>query len=231
MADLLWICVIISLVLLLGINIGLTMGLTRFSRGKVLAISVLYGAVLLTLSMVVNYTNFLYDITNEYIPYIIGIIGILTVINGIHTIIRWKKEKEEYGPFASVTTMIPSICCFAGFFFTAILLSNKNTEPDFLLISITMAVLFAIIIAILYLFSNFLRYAERPYPVLLGNFMILNGFFFIIAGLFVPTIKSMTTIQTNPLSIDSTSGLIFLIMAGVGVLLVGVYLTREGRTV
>ncbi len=230
MADLLWVCVIISLVLLLGINIGLTMGLTRFSRGKVLALSVLNGAVLLALSMVVNYTNFLYDIINEYIPYIIGIIGILTVINGIHIIIRWKNEKEGY-PSTSVTTLIPSVCCFAGFFFTAILLSNKNTEPDFLFISIIMAVLFAIIIAIFYLFSNFLRHAERPYPVLLGNFMILNGFFFVIAGLFIPTIASISPVQTHPLSIDSPSGLIFLLMAGAGVLLVGVYLTREGKTV
>lgn len=231
MAELLWECLVISLVVLLGINIGLTVGITQFPRGKVLSISVLYGAILFTLSMMVYYFTFLYDITNEYIPYIIGIIGVLTLINGIYTIIRWKKDGDEYHPFTSVTTMTSSICCFVGYFFTAILLNNKNTEPDFLLLSITMAVLFAIIITIFYLFSYFLRHAERPYPVLLGNFMILNGFYFIIAGLFIPTIKSMTTIQTNPLTIDSTSSLIFLIMAGAGVFLVGVYLTREGKTV
>jgi len=94
-----------------------------------------------------------------------------------------------------------------------------------------LAVLFAIIITIFCLFSNFLRHAERPYPVLLGNFMILNGFFFVIAGLFIPTIEAMATIQTEPLTIDSSSSLIFLIMAGLGVFLIGVYLKREGKTV
>lgn len=231
MADLLWEGLIISLVLLLGINIGLTTGLTQFSRGKILSLSALYGAILLALSLIVNHTTFLYDIASEYISYVIGIIGIVTIINGIYTIIRWKKEKKENYPSKSVTTLIPSVSCFVGFFFTAILLNNKNAEPDFLLISVTMAVLFAVIITIFYLFSNFLRHAERPYPILLGNFMILNGFFFVIAGLFIPTIESMTTIQTHPLTIDSASNMIFLIMAGLGVLLVGVYLKREGKTV
>lgn len=231
MADLLWEGLIISLVTLLGINIGLSMGLTQFSGSKILSLSALYGAILLALSLIVNYTTFLYDFTNEYIIYVIGIIGVVTIINGIYTIIRWKKEKKENYPLTSLTTMIPSICCFAGFFFTAVLLNNKNAEPDFLLITITMAVLFAIIITIFYLFSNFLRHAERPYPVLLGNFMILNGFFFVIAGLFIPTIEAMATIQTEPLTIDSSSSLIFLIMAGLGVFLIGVYLKREGKTV
>lgn len=231
MADLLWECLTISLVLLLGINIGLTVGLTQFSRGKIISLSILYGAILLALSMIAGYSTFLYNIANEYVPYIIAIIGVVIIINGIYTIIRWKKEKDEYSSFPSVTTMVPSICFFAGFFFTAILLNNKNNEPDFLLISIIMAILFVIIITLFAMFSNFLRHAERPYPVLLGNFMILNGFFFLIAGLFIPTIKTMEFIQTNPLTIDSTSSLFFLIMAGVGVLLIGVYLKREGKTV
>lgn len=231
MADLLWEGLIVSLVLLLGINIGLTMGLTRFSKGKVLSLSAIYGAVLLALSMLVKYSTSLYDFTVQYIPYMIGIIGLLTIINGIYTIIKWKKDKKENYPFVSVTTMIPTICCFVGFFFTAILLNNKNTEPDFLFISVAMVVLFAAIVTIFYLFSNFLRYAERPYSVLLGNFMILNGFYFVIAGLFLPTIKTLATVQTSPLTIDSPSSLIFLIMAGLGVLLIGVYLKREGKPV
>lgn len=231
MADLLWECIIISLVLLLGLNIGLAMGLNRLSKGKIISLSAIYGAVLIALTMLVTYTPFLYNIANEIIPYVIGIIGVATLIIGIYTIIKWKRNKNEYSPFASVTMMVPTICSFAGFFFATILLSNKNAEPDFLLISITMAVLFAIIIAIFYLFSNFLRHAERPYPILLGNFMILEGFFFLIAGLFIPNIKTMTQLQNNPLTIDVSSSLFFLLLVGLGVLLVGVYLTREGRTV
>lgn len=231
MADLLWGGLMISLVLLLGINIGLSMGLTQSSIWKILSVSALCGVVLLVLSMIANYIGFLYDITNEYIPYVVGIIGAITLINGIYTIIRWKKEKEEYYPFTSVTTMIPLICLYMGFFFTAILLNTKNMVPDLLLISIIMALIFTVIITLSYLFSNFLKHAERPYPVLLANFMILIGFFFLIIGLFIPIIKEMTAVQTDPLIIGSSSSLIFLIMAGVGVLLIGVYLRREGKPV
>ncbi len=231
MAELLWECIIISIVILFGINIGLAMGFTKFPRGKVLSISVLYGAILFALSMLANYATPVYGVSNYYIPYIMGIVGIVTIISGIITTVNWKKDKSEYYSFKSLSIMVPSICCFVGFIFAAILLNNKNTEVNFLLISIIMTILLVVLIVIFNLFSRFLRYAERPFPVLLGNYMILNGFYFIIAGLFIPNIKLLATIQMNPLTIGSTTNMIFLLMAAAGVLLVGVYLTREGKTV
>ena len=127
--------------------------------------------------------------------------------------------------------MAPSICCFIGFILAGILLNNKNTEPNFLLISILMAVIFSALIFVFKLFSKFLRYAERPYPVILGNYMILNGFYFLITALFIPNLKSLSSIQMNPLSVGFSANMIFLLMAGLGVLLVGVYLKTEDKTV
>ncbi len=228
MTELIWECLIISIVILFGINIGLAMGLTRVYKRKILFISIFYGAILFTLSIIANYATPLYNITNEYIPLIIGIIGVITILSGIYTIINWKRDKKEHFPFLSKATISSSICCFAGFIFTAILLSNKGMEANFLIISISMALSIIVLIMVFYLFSKFLRHAEKPYPVLLGNFMILNGFYFIIAALFIPNIKSMASVQTSPLSISSTPNLFFLIMAAGGVFLAGVYLTKEG---
>lgn len=227
MAELIWECLIISIILLLGINIGLAMGLKQVPKEKVLSISMLYGAILFTLGVIANYATPLYDVINEYIPLLMGIIGIVIILSGIYTIIDWKRDKGRNHPFASTATLSSSLCCFAGVIFTSILL-YKDLEVNFLLISIMIAVPSIVLIMVFYLFSNFLRHAERPYPVILGNFMILNGFYFLIAALFIPSIKSMVSIQTSPLSIGASTNMVFLIMAGAGVFLIGVYLAREG---
>lgn len=231
MADLLWECMVVSIVLLFGINIGLALGLAPFSRGKTLVVSILYGIVLFALSILSSYATPLYNSVNSYVAYIIGIIAIITVICGIYTIFNWKQDKKRIYHFKSITIITTSICCFTGFTLAAILFNNSNVEPSYALISILLAAIFVVIIFVFNLFSNFLKYAERPYPVVLGNYMILNGFYFLIAALFIPNIKSLSAMQMNPLSVGFSVNMIFMIMAGIGVLLVGVYLKTEGKTV
>lgn len=230
MAELLWECLIISIVLLFGINIGLAMGLTRHSTKTNLIISISYGVFILIMSIISNFliTPF-YNIINDYIPAIIGIIGIVTFLSGIYTIRSWKKNKQEYPSFLSVPTLSSSICYFAGFIFVFTLISN-SIGSFFLEIGTIMALTVTLLMILSYSFSKILRNAESPYPVLLGNFMILNGFYFAVAALFLPNVKKLATVQMNPLSISSTSSMIFLIMAGLGVFLIGVYLKTEDIT-
>ena len=235
MTELIWECLLISIVLLFGVNIGLAMGLTRIPNKNILFISLLYAAILFTLSILASRATLLYSATSEYISWIVGFIGVLTILSGIFTIIKWRnddegrKEEEERDSFPSQAVLSSPICCFVGFMFTAILLS-KTMESFYLEINIIMAVVLFLIIFVFYSFSKFLRYAKTPYPVLLGNFTILNGFYFLIAALFIPTIQSMTSVETSPLSINSTTNLVFLIMAAGGVFLLGVYLKKEGIT-
>ena len=231
MAELVWEALIISLVLLFGINIGLAMGLTELHKKKALIISVSCGLILLILSIIANLVNsVLYTVTGRYISIILGIIGAVIFLSGIYTVDKWRKTKEEYYPFLSVATLSSSICCFAGFASVAVLLS-KEIKISFLEFSAFMAITLVVTVMIFYLFSKILRNAENPYPVLLGNFMILNGFYFLISAAFVPNIKKLATVQTSPVSINSSvSSLIFMAMAAMGVFLIGVYLKEEGIT-
>ncbi|MBI4814125.1 MAG: hypothetical protein HY802_07595, partial [Methanobacterium sp.] len=176
MAELIWECLIISIVLLFGINIGLAMGLTKIPKNILLSVSLLYGAILFILNLMTWFVTPLYNFTNEYISLIIGLIGVITILTGIHTIIKWRKDGKVHDLLLSKATVCSSICCFSGFTFTAILLS-KTMESFYLEFSIIMALALIVIMIFFYSFSKFLRHAERPYPVLLGNFMILNGFY------------------------------------------------------
>jgi predicted transporter len=60
--------------------------------------------------------------------------------------------------------------------------------------------------------------------------MILNGFYFLIAALFIPNIETLAQVQMSSLSINSTVSMLFMIMTAAGVFLVGVYLTKESIT-
>ena len=228
MAELIWECLIISMVVLFGINIGLAIGLTEFHKKKAIAISAVYGAIILILSILTNFLNFqLYNIANTYIPEILGIIGIIIFLNGIYAIIKWRNTKKEYYSFLQAG--IPSICYFTGFGSVSVLLSKEITI-SFLEFSIFIAIATVLVLIVFYLFSKILRNAERSYPVLLGNFMILNGFYFLTSAAFIPTIENLSSVQMSPLSISSMSSLIFLVMAGLGVFLIGSYLKTEGIT-
>lgn len=228
MAELIWQCLIISLVLLFGFNIGLAMGLTQLPRNKILSISLLYGALIFFLSTIASVIPINAAI-NVYIAYIIGIIGVIIIIGGIYTIIKWRNDKEDHDLLWSKAMFFSSVCLFVGFEFSAILLAN-SMKSFYLEFNIVMVLVLIIAMMFSYSFSKFLRHAERPYPVLLGNFMILNGLYFLIAGLFIPTLQAMSSVKMSPLSIGTTASLIFLLMAGGGVLLIGVYLKREGIT-
>lgn len=227
MAELIWECLIISTVLLFSINIGLAIGLTEFHKRKALAISIAYGVIISILSILSPFLNLsLYTVINTYIPEILGIIGITVLLIGIYTVIKWRNTNEEYYPFLQVGIPL-SICYFTGFESVAVLLS-KEVTISFSVFNVFMAVATVLVLIFFYLFSKILRNAERPYPVLLGNFMILNGFFFLTSAAFIPNIKNLSSVQMSPLSIGSMSSLIFLVMAGLGVFLMGTYLKTEG---
>lgn len=227
MADLIWEGLSISIILLFGINIGLALGLTKLSKKKIITTSISYGLIIFLMITIANfYSTNLYNVFNEYIPAILGIIGLITILSGIYTIKKWKKNKLEYYTFSELAILSSSICFFIGLISVVILLS-KSIEAFFIEISGIMTLTIILLIMIFYSFANFLRNAERPYPVVLANFMILNGFYFLITALFLPGIENLTLVQTSALSIDSTSSLVFLIMAGVGIFLVGVYSAKE----
>lgn len=228
MAALLWEYLIISIVSLFGINIGLALGLTKLNKFKILIYSIVYGGILFIISIMANLcSNYFYALVNSYISEIVGIIGIGIIISGIYSINKWKQTKKEFYSLISVANVSSSICCFVGVMFGYILLS-KNI--DTFVISIAMSLALFLLIISSYFFSNFLRYAEKPYPVLLGNFMILNGLYFVAVALFIPTVNTLSSIQMNPLSIISNSSAIFLVLVFLGVFLLGVYLKKENIT-
>ncbi len=226
MIELTWQFLIITVILLFGINIGLAIGYTMISRNEILLITLLYSILtVIALTLAKIYINLLYGFINQFIPEILGIIGVLTIVSGIYTIIQWKKNKEGDYPLLSPAFLSSVICGMMGMVSTFILL-GKGTPFSIELVLVLAGALF-LVIMMFYLFSKVLQKAETPYLVVVSNYMILNGFYFFIAATFIPNIGTLSDLQMNPLTLSSSSSLFFLSIAGLGVLLLGVFLQNR----
>jgi predicted transporter len=150
--------------------------------------------------------------------------GLLTILSAIVTIKIWKNQRKSTHRFF-MSLISSMICCVIGIISVSILLINSglpSIESDiFLLISLLS------IIILSYLASKFLKRAEKPYHLIIANFMILNGIYFIITATFIPNLNTLSSVQMNPLYINSTTSVFFILITGLGVFLFGVFLQNR----
>ncbi len=164
----------------------------------------------------------LYNPINHYISEIIGILGFLTVLAGIFTIKNWKISKKityRNNP----AFIVPIIGGIIGILSVYTLLLGPNPENTFeMTIILFLGLLITIFIA--FRFSKFLKKLEKPYPLIISNFMVLVGFYFIMFAAFIPNIGTLTTTNSNSLYINQSNYVIFLVIAVVGIFLCGVFI-------
>jgi predicted transporter len=220
--------ILISIILLFGINIGMAIVSSKLSGKNIFTILVIFStSIFLTLILTNVYGLTLYSPINQYISEILGFMGLLTLLSAILTIKNWKNQKKSTHIFP-IPLISSIICCFISITSVSILLINSgflSIESNiFLLISLLT------IIILSYLVSKFLKRAEKPYHLIIANFMILNGFYFIIAATFIPNLNTLASVQMNPLYINSTTSVFFILIAGVGVFLLGVFLQNRNSS-
>jgi len=225
MVEITWVFLIISIIILFGINTGLGLGLSKLSEKKSFIVSMIFCLLIfLSIILINDYGSVFYNTVNKFISEILGFISILTILSGIMTIKNWKKEKKS--DYTSSIGLISSlICCFFGVVSASILLTSSkilNIESNILL-TITLL----IIIIVSHTISKLLKKAETPFPIILGNFMILNGFYFVIGATFIPNLNTLSSVNMNPLYINWSISIFFLLIAGIGVFLVGVFLQNR----
>ena len=80
---------------------------------------------------------------------------------------------------------------------------NKN-KKSIVALSAGMAVLLVFTIVATYFASNFLiRFINKPYPIVLGNFMFFLGIYFLLSALFLPNITAMIQNPMDGITISS----------------------------
>lgn len=228
MLELLWQMGILSAVLVFGVKIGLATGFAGLSKKSAVAIAAGYGAGIYILAFLISgYTDIVYKVVYEYNFAIFLAMAVVIIYAGFHTIKEWKVNRKNHAKASCAAMIAPCPCCF-GAVVAAIVLASPFIGVSTAFIGQYAAVFLSLTIIAFYLASDLIvRIVKKPYPVLLGNFMLFVGFYFLASAIVIPNISTVLQSPMSPMDLASTETLIYAIVFVIILAFTGFYFTKK----
>jgi predicted transporter len=79
--------------------------------------------------------------------------------------------------------------------------------------------------------NTIIRFINKPYPIVLGNFMLLLGAYFLLSAIVIPNIAGALTKTTSPITIGSPQDILMVILAFAILIAGGIVLKKRGRSI
>ncbi|RAP51378.1 MAG: hypothetical protein BZ138_05360 [Methanosphaera sp. rholeuAM270] len=224
---------ILAAVLVFGVKIGLALGFSGIRRKTVGLILVGYAVGLILLSYLCQpYTQQVYEIVYGYSGMIFAVIAFIIVITGFKTIYDWQVTEKDVGSATCMAVVAPCPCCFGAILASVILVAPVAGVSSVTLGAFS-AVLLVIVMGITYLLSfTIVKKINKPYPVVLGNFMIFIGIYFVLCLMILPNISLLvegTTIELQSFTevLKMMALLLVMILCGAFIAKKRSYLLKE----
>jgi predicted transporter len=226
MLEQFWQYGILAAVLVFGVKIGLALGFSGIERKKVGLILLGYAVGLILLSYICQpYSQIVYDIVYGYSGAIFAIIALIIVITGFKTIYDWKVTEKDVGSATCMAVVAPCPCCFGAILATVILVAPIAGVSSVTLGSFS-AIALVIVMGLTYLLSfEIVKKINKPYPLVLGNFMIFIGIYFVLCLMILPNISLL--IDSTTIEIQSLTATIEMIIVLIGMMLVGGIIAKK----
>ena len=215
MLEQFWQYGILAAVLIFGLKIGLALGFSGIEKKKVLLILVGYGVALTIFSYVLTpYTQQVYTFVYQYTSGIFACIAIVILITGFKTIYDWK-----------VTVVAPCPCCF-GAILASIMLVAPIAGVSSITLGVFSSVALVLVMGITYFLSmQIVKRMKQPYPIVLGNFMIFIGLYFVLCLIILPNMAYITT--GTSIEIQSIENVSLMIVSVLCLLIAGGIFARN----
>ena len=204
MMSVLWQVGIFASVLVFGVKIGLASGLANLSKKLFAIICIAYGGGVVLISAIASlYADQLIQAIYGYNTIFYIIMASIMIIAGLFTIREWKIHDKNTSTATSLAIIAPCPCCFGS----------------------------VAVMVVTYLASNtIVRFIRKPYPIVLGNFMLLLGAYFLLSAIVIPNIAGALTKTVSPISISSPQDILMVILAFAILIVGGMVLTKRGRS-
>ncbi|MEL7670624.1 DUF2162 domain-containing protein [Methanobacterium sp.] len=228
MLELLWQMGILSTVLVFGIKIGLASGFAGLSKKAAVAVSAVYGLGIFILAFLVSgHTDIVYKVVYDYNFAIFLAMSVIIMYAGFHTIREWKVHRKNHAKASCAAMIAPCPCCF-GAVIAAIVLASPFIGVSTAFVGDYAAVFLSITILAFYFASGaIVKVLKKPYPVLLGNFMLFVGLYFLASAIVIPNISTVLQSQMSPLTVPSAETLIYALLIVVVLVFTGFYVTKK----
>lgn len=231
MMSILWQVGIFASVLVFGIKIGLASGLANLSKKLFAAICIAYGGGVIVISAIASlFAEQLIQAIYSYNTIFYIIMASIMIIAGLFTIREWKIHDKNTSTATSLAIIAPCPCCF-GSIIASVLVVAPTIGVSSLNLSWYAAAALVGVMIVTYLASNtIIRFIKKPYPVVLGNFMLLLGAYFLLSAIVIPNIAGALTKTPTPISIGSPQDILMIIVA-FAILLAGGVVINKRRSI
>ena len=224
----LWQLGVFAAVILFGTKLGIASGLANLSKRNLALLCLAYGGGIILLSAIASlYTKQITEIINSYNSIIYLIMAIIMIFSGIYTIKEWKKHENNT---MRTTRMILVAPC--PFYFGSILASIIMAAPTIGLgaFSLSQYVAIAMVLVILlgYFASNLIvKFLKKPYPIVIGNFMLFLGIYFLLSSILIPNIIQAFNQSMRFMTIPSLTSLALTFLLAIGIAIMGIMISRR----
>jgi len=228
MMDLLWQLGILSVVMVFGIKIGLALGFAGLSKKVAAAIILGYGGGILLLTFVAgSFTEQLQGFVYDYSSVLGIVMAAIILYAGFHTLKDWKINNKNSIKATCMAMIAPCPCCF-GAAVAAIIIAAPMIGASAFAVGEYAAVFLMITMAVCYMVSGLIgRALNKPYPVLLGNFMLFAGFYFLTSAIVIPNISTVLSQQMSPVDIPDIWTFVYALITIVVLTVAGYYIARN----
>lgn len=226
MLEQFWQYGILAAVLIFGLKIGLALGFSGIEKKKVLLILVGYGVALTIFSYVLTpYTQQVYTFVYQYTSGIFACIAIVILITGFKTIYDWKVTGKDVGSGTCMAVVAPCPCCF-GAILASIMLVAPIAGVSSITLGVFSSVALVLVMGVTYFLSmQIVKRMKQPYPIVLGNFMIFIGLYFVLCLIILPNMAYITT--GTSIEIQSIENVSLMIVSVLCLLIVGGIFARN----
>ena len=226
--NILWQLGILSAVLIFGIKWGLATGLANMSKKYLAVVSIGYGGGVLILTEISSFfTKEITDLIYTYNFEFFLIMAIIMILAGVFTIREYKVFEQNTTAATCMAVVAPCPCCF-GSIIVSIMLVAPTVGLGLMDLSLVVAGALVLTIVITYFASNYLvKLINKPYPIVLGNFMFFLGVYFLLSALFLPNITAMIQNPMDSISISSPYSLIGALILMIVLVAVGGLISRR----
>ena len=224
----LWQVGVFAAVILFGTKLGIASGLAKLSKRNLAILSLGYGGGIMLLSAIASlYTSQISDFINSYNSLLFFLMAVIMISAGIYTIKEWKKHEKNTMRTTRMILVAPCPCYF-GSILASIIMAAPTVGLGAFSLSKYVAVVMVLVIVSGYFASNIIiKFLKKPYPIVIGNFMLFLGIYFLLSSILIPNIIEVFNKSMKHISISSLGSLALSFGLAIVIVAIGIIVSRK----